>query len=541
MPQSGLHYFRRDWRPWLAVLAFACAATFALGHGHHGHTRGGKSQEVDLTDTPPACPHRENCPVLGKIIRGHHGEVILNAANSPDAAEAAADPTPPDHADPQACPYYGKKPVWSKKGASGQLLPPGHPAVAVGAADTDCPYTKVKRLIGLASSDTDHGAATRPPLWTYLFSDDPKISAFLATTYISVFPNLVLLFVPPNIAPRSLNILVSFAVGGLLGDVLLHLLPHSFTEIVHSPASDHPQQVTVVGLSIFLGLMVFFAIDKLMRISGGGHSHSHGHGHAPEGAVADEVVIASATKTITTNSAAEKPLTGPASNLRRRRSKSNPSSTDEAETERTVTRTTTVVTKIDEPVVEPSSVKFSAYLNIIADATHNFTDGLAMAASFYSSPAIGVSTTVAVFFHEIPHEIGDYAILVQSGLSRRQALMAQCVTALGAFAGTLAGVLIQELGGASGGELDQDNGVWYLAGLAWGDLVIPFTAGGFIYIATVGVLPELLESTSTATGATETADGITQAKTRTRNPIRQAGYEFATMLLGVLLMALVNA
>ena len=56
-----------------------------------------------------------------------------------------------------------------------------------------------------------------------------------------------------------------------------------------------------------------------------------------------------------------------------------------------------------------------------------------MAASFYSSPLIGATTTLACFAHEIPHEIADYSILVRSGFSKRQAMQSQYITAVGAF------------------------------------------------------------------------------------------------------------
>lgn len=56
-----------------------------------------------------------------------------------------------------------------------------------------------------------------------------------------------------------------------------------------------------------------------------------------------------------------------------------------------------------------------------------------MAASFYSSPLIGATTTLACFAHEIPHEIADYSILVRSGFTKRQAMQSQYLTAVGAF------------------------------------------------------------------------------------------------------------
>lgn len=130
-----------------------------------------------------------------------------------------------------------------------------------------------------------------------------------------------------------------------------------------------------------------------------------------------------------------------------------------------------------------------------ADFTHNITDGLAMSASFYASPTIGATTTVAVFFHEIPHEVGDFALLVQSGFSKRAAMGAQFVTAVGALLGTLIGIAVQEYGGNSGsGEpMGINEGLWGTS-LSWGDMLLPFTAGTFLYVGTVAVIPELLET-----------------------------------------------
>ncbi|CAO3590211.1 unnamed protein product [Absidia cylindrospora] len=65
-------------------------------------------------------------------------------------------------------------------------------------------------------------------VFTFLFPGSPMVNSLLATAYISLFPNFLLYFVPPHIQPAFLSTLVSFAVGGLLGDVFLHLLPHAF-------------------------------------------------------------------------------------------------------------------------------------------------------------------------------------------------------------------------------------------------------------------------------------------------------------------------
>ena len=65
-------------------------------------------------------------------------------------------------------------------------------------------------------------------------------------------------------------------------------------------------------------------------------------------------------------------------------------------------------------------IKVAGYLNLAADFAHNFTDGLAIGASFLMGQKIGIITTITIFLHEIPHEIGDFAILVQSGCSKRK-------------------------------------------------------------------------------------------------------------------------
>ncbi|ROT69753.1 hypothetical protein C7M84_012032 [Penaeus vannamei] len=122
-------------------------------------------------------------------------------------------------------------------------------------------------------------------------------------------------------------------------------------------------------------------------------------------------------------------------------------------------------------------IKVAGYLNLAADFTHNLTDGLAIGASFLAGKSVGIVTTITIFLHEIPHEIGDFAILLQSGCSRRKAMKLQLVTALGALTGTCISLL------AEGADESA---------IAW---ILPFTAGGFIYIATVSVIPELLENT----------------------------------------------
>ena len=91
-------------------------------------------------------------------------------------------------------------------------------------------------------------------------------------------------------------------------------------------------------------------------------------------------------------------------------------------------------------------------------------------------------TLVTVLVHEVPHEIGDFAILVKSGYTKKQAMFTQLLTALGALLGCV--ISLWSVDSAA------------LSAAAQSSWVLPFTAGGFIYIATVSVLPELLEKSS---------------------------------------------
>lgn len=116
------------------------------------------------------------------------------------------------------------------------------------------------------------------------------------------------------------------------------------------------------------------------------------------------------------------------------------------------------------------------YLSLIADAVHNFTDGLAISASFAKSRRSGLATTTAIFMHEIPHELGDYALLSKSGFSHSHILWLQVMTAGAAFAGTAVGLVV-EWGALAG------------TGPNW---LLPLTCGGFLYLGLCTILPEVL-------------------------------------------------
>jgi zinc and cadmium transporter len=114
-----------------------------------------------------------------------------------------------------------------------------------------------------------------------------------------------------------------------------------------------------------------------------------------------------------------------------------------------------------------------AYMNLFGDAIHNLIDGLIIGGSYLVGIQIGVATTLAVVFHEIPQELGDFGVLVYGGFSKKKALWFNFVTALTAIAGASIAIVLGSL---------MDGFI---------PLLIPFAAGNFIYIAGSDLIPEI--------------------------------------------------
>ena len=141
-----------------------------------------------------------------------------------------------------------------------------------------------------ASADGDSTLSSR--LFALLFPSTPAVNALLATFYISGPPNFLLALCPANIDPSSLTIMVAFAVGGLMGDTLFHLLPEIFLGEAEPGKARfvlvEPNRNLLLGLAILVGFMTFVAMDKGLRIATGGAGH--GHSHEPAHAHADAAV-----------------------------------------------------------------------------------------------------------------------------------------------------------------------------------------------------------------------------------------------------------
>lgn len=215
-------------------------------------------------------------------------------------------------------------------------------------------------------------------------------------------PNLILAFIPADIDTASLNTMIAFATGGLLGDTLLNLVPHSFFG-EPSPTAEGVQVVVVskernivVSLAIFGGFALFFCLDKGFRYLSAryspesqGHSHSHSHSHSE-----------SHDTSVGQSSAVEGK--GGESKLKQRNgAKDVLGATDDAVEVAKTNRSRSV--EANRQAVEDEKARRSksvgAVLNLLSDFSHNITDGLAMSSAFYASRSIGSTTALACFAH----------------------------------------------------------------------------------------------------------------------------------------------
>ncbi|MBI2631290.1 ZIP family metal transporter [Candidatus Nomurabacteria bacterium] len=219
----------------------------------------------------------------------------------------------------------------------------------------------------------------------------------MITTYAYTFASVIIvslvslvgvfaLSIKEDLLRKYIFIFISLAVGALLGDAFIHLIPEAF----ESSASPVTMSILIIA-----GILLFFTLEKIL------HWHHHGEDQ-------------------------------------------------------------------DDNIIHPVGK-----LVLLSDGVHNFLDGIIIGASFILSVPVGVATTLAVILHEIPQEIGDFAVLLHSGYTKRRALFLNFLSALTAILGA---VVLFTLGSVA-----KTASSWFL----------PVAAGGFIYIAVADLIPEL--------------------------------------------------
>jgi len=219
----------------------------------------------------------------------------------------------------------------------------------------------------------------------------------MITTYLYAFTSVIIVSLVSLIGAFTLSIkgellkkyifvFISLAVGALLGDAFIHLIPEAFESSTNS---------TLISILIIVGILIFFVLEKFL--------HWHHHGEDSE-----------------------------------------------------------------ETTIHPAGK-----LILLSDGVHNFIDGIIIGVSFLVSVPVGIATTIAVILHEIPQEIGDFAVLLHSGYTKSRALWLNFLSALFAILGTIFAFVL--------GETGETFILW----------IIPIAAGGFIYVAVADLIPEL--------------------------------------------------
>ena len=222
---------------------------------------------------------------------------------------------------------------------------------------------------------------------------------------LSVMAASVFLLLSEKVRINNLPHFVSFAIGALLGAAFLALLPHALT-------SPHSPEVHEIGLTILIGVLVFFLLEKILIWRHCHHEACEAHG----------------TETQDHNHAA-------------------------------------------------------GSMVLLGDAMHNFVDGILIAAAFMTDIDLGIVTAVAVATHEIPQEVGDFAVLLHSGFTRSKALLFNLLSTLGTVVGGI--LAYYSLAGA-------EHLVPYILAVA---------AASFIYIAVADLIPGLHKHTEASATA----------------------------------------
>ncbi|KAM4624869.1 metal cation symporter ZIP8 [Polymixia lowei] len=314
------------------------------------------------------------------------------------------------------------------------------PAMLTQVLLPSCPYT--------APTSLQHVDYT---VWGY---------GFLAVTVINLASLLGLLLIPfteKPYFPKVLTYFVGLAIGTLFSNAVLQLIPEA---LGFDPKVDN---YVMNAIGIFGGFYLLFFMEKILKMALG-VEHEHGHSHSPgeqpleisrqNGDVLEkkESIILTSVNTITTD-------------------KSSPS-TDPAHVE--VTSQEVHVSGVMCHWLRGqriSNIKTVAWMITLSDALHNFIDGLAIGASFTVSVLTGFSTSIAIVCEEFPHELGDFVILLNAGMSIPQAIFFNLLSAMSCYVGLVFGILL--------GSAFAPNAIFAIAG------------GMFLYIALADMFPEM--------------------------------------------------
>ncbi|MEQ2306672.1 hypothetical protein AMECASPLE_010650 [Ameca splendens] len=296
---------------------------------------------------------------------------------------------------------------------------------------------------------------------------DKYLYATLANVIITVMAMLGIVMLLctscTNVFQMCIQFCISMAVGSLTGDALLHLLPMILGIHIHtedgSSSEQHHEHVetpdyTFKMLVMIGGIYVFYLMETIFSLITNESDHQH-HGEESNPHHCDHVGVLEMYQT-----------------EKKQKEKSQSSSkADLVDDEDGEEKNNLELKK------QRREKRLLPYMITIGDGIHNFADGLAIGAAFSMSLKSGLATSVAVLCHELPHELGDFAILLHCGLSVRKTLLLNVCSALTSFIGLYISLSV---------ATDLATQQWIGA----------VAAGLFLYVGLADMLPTLVHLSS---------------------------------------------
>ncbi|VDN51675.1 unnamed protein product [Dracunculus medinensis] len=254
-----------------------------------------------------------------------------------------------------------------------------------------------------------------------------SIISFSAALGILLMP-----FLKPSVYDRVLTYFVGLGIGTLSASAIFGLIPEAYDLHLYIP-SYLDKAVVVIG-----GIYLFYVVDKIINIS---VRWKEARYHAEGSAVSPDLA---------------------------KDEKTNATAVTEPSPENERIRRNSIVSC--KAVRHVASV---AWLVIFGDGLHNFIDGLSIGAAFNENILSGLSVSIAILCEELPHELGDCAILVSSGLSLREALIYNLLSASTCYLGFFIGVVV--------GQISH----------LFGQMIFALAGGMFLYISLCGMLSKI--------------------------------------------------
>lgn len=285
---------------------------------------------------------------------------------------------------------------------------------------------------------------------------------FLAVTVINLASLLGLLLIPftkKSYFPKVLTYFIGLAIGTLFSNAVLQLIPEA---LGFDPKADN---YVANAVGIFAGFYVLFFVEKILKMALR-VDHEHGHSHfnltdsLQENSLQNGDILDKKDSIILTN-------IGTINTDKRSPNADLPHSTVASSQDVQVSNVMCHWLRGKRI----SSIKTVAWMITLSDALHNFIDGLAIGASFTVSVLTGFSTSTAIVCEEFPHELGDFVILLNAGMSVPQAIFFNLLSAISCYVGLMFGILL--------GSNFAPNAVFAIAG------------GMFLYIALADMFPEM--------------------------------------------------